>query len=559
MLNVATQFVSLGPEQSQFVGLSCCFLLILAAMKPRILALLLLVFPARADVYVRQPAIDAVHYEIALEVFDSVDEISALTRAHVKIRQERTRRLWLDFGGLRILSLRVGGAEAKYMHTGDRLSLELDREYAPGEIAVIEVRYRGRPDGKGVLIGKNNHGRRVFFAENWPDHARFWFPCIDHPSDKATVEWTLTAPERYDAVANGRLVESRSLLDGRRLTRWSESTPIPTYCMVFGIAEFTITHAGSARGIPLTYYSYPQDSRAALARFARSGLMMEHFSDLIGPYPYEKLAQVQSTTRIGGMENSNVIFYSERGFQRADVSEEPVPHEIAHQWFGDSVTASDWDHLWISEGFANYFSSLFYERVEGSPSLALSMARAAETVRQYHKIRPAPIVDSALTDVMKKLNPNTYQKGAWVLHMLRRVLGDEVFFAGIRRYYSEFAGRNASSEDFQRVMESFSGKSLQRFFRQWLYQPGWPEYRVTWSWDERAGEAVVRFDQTQAAGLFDMPVEIAFDMGERRELRLVRVGEKEETVRVTLPKRPAALRIDPDGWLLHTATIREEP
>ena len=145
-------------------------------------------------------------------------------------------------------------------HDG-RLDFELDRRYLAGETAVIEINYHGTPGAAGLLIGKNRHGRRVYFAENWPDKAHFWFPSIDHPSDKATVDFSVTAPEKYDVVANGRLVETRSL-KGRKLTRWSESVPIPTYCMVIGVAEFSVAHAGNPSTIPLMVYAFSQDAAA---------------------------------------------------------------------------------------------------------------------------------------------------------------------------------------------------------------------------------------------------------------------------------------------------------
>ena len=522
----------------------------------RLLPMLLLVLaiPAGADVYTRQPSVDVVHYEMAIQLPSAGDIITGSARVHVMMRQDSVSGMWLDFAGMSVDELLVGGKARPFTHRGGRLSLEFDRRYQAGEIAIVEVRYRGKPAELGLLMGKNKHGREVCFAENWPDRAHYWFPCIDHPSDKATVELAVTAPEKFDVVANGWLVEQRSLLDGRRLFRWREDIAIPTYSMVFGAAEFSIT-SDRALDIPLIFYSYPQDRDAAALKFARSGLVVQYFSGLIGPFPYEKLAQVQSTTRIGGMENSSVIFYAEEAFQRDKDGEGPVPHEIAHQWFGDSVTETDWDHLWISEGFATYFSALFYEHLEGVEAMKRTMARAAEAIREYHKRRVAPIIDHELTEVTKKLNPLNYQKGAWTLHMLRRILGDEVFFKGIRRYYNLFAGKNASTEDFQRVMESVSATSLSTFFKQWFYQPGWPDYKVSWRWNESERDVELIFHQAQTTGLYDMPLDIAFQMGDSREVKSVRVSRQDESVRVAWPARPLSLEVDPDGWALISVSV----
>src|SRR4030095_1066374 len=456
---------------------SRCFLF------PRLLAplsltigFILLAAPGYADYYRRQPARDVIHYEIATELADENDAISATTRVHVRMRQDGITGMWLDLEAMKVNSLKVGDAERSCTQHEGRISFELDRRYLREETAVIEIKYHGRPGSAGLLIGKNRHGRRVYFAENWPDKARFWFPSIDHPSDKATVNFSVTAPEKYDVVANGRLVETRLLGAGRKFTRWSESVPIPTYCMVIGVAEFSVTHAGNGSTIPLMVYAYPQDAAAASRMFAQSNSILRFFTDRIGPFPYEKLAQVEATTRIGGMENASAIFYQEREFQRTEGSEKLVAHEIAHQWFGNSITQADWDHLWLSEGFATYFANLFQEHLQGPGSMKGTMTQAAESIKRYHGTRPVALIDPALNEPAKKLNAFNYQKGAWILHMLRGILGDDTFFKGIRRYYNLYAERNASTEDFQQAMESESGISLTGFFRQWCYQPGWPVY-----------------------------------------------------------------------------------
>ena len=510
--------------------------------------------PAVADSYPRQTALDVLHYDIALELRDESGVLTATTGVRFEALRDGVDCLRLDFEGLTVDAVSSGGRPRPFRHENGRLEVELDRPLLRGEIGAIEVRYHGEPEG-GLLVGKNAHGRRVAFAENWPDHAHRWFPCVDHPYDKATAAFAVTAPDRFEVVAPGRLVETRSLLDGRRLTRWSQSVPIPTYCMVVGVAEFAVAPAGMVAGVPLSLWAYPQDAAAATRKFARSALALQFLIDTVGPYPFEKLAQVQSTTRIGGMENASAIFYAEGAFQKEPITESPVPHEIAHQWFGDSVTPGDWDHLWVSEGFATYFDTLFYERLEGPEALKARMARAVGPVKEFHGKHPAPVIDPELLDISKKLNPSNYQKGAWVLHMLRRLLGDETFFRAVRTYYRRHAGGNAVTEDVQRVMEAEAGASLQTFFRQWLYQPGFPEYRVSWRWDARSRQAEVVFEQVQAGGLFDTPVELAFAVGDAQERRTTRVAERRQTVRLDLPGPPSSLVLDPDGWLLHAATV----
>ncbi len=507
-----------------------------------------------ADTYVRQPSIDIMHYSISIELSETSDSITGITKVHVQMRNASVSGMWLDFADMKVDKLLVEGGERPFLHRDGRLSFDFGRTYSRNEIAVIEVQYHGRSERRGMVIGKNQYGRRVIFTDNWPDRAHHWFPSIDHPSDKATVEVSVTAPQKYEVVSNGRLAKTVPLLDGRKLTQWTEGKTIPTYSIAVGAAEFSIVRHGNINGVQLDWYSYPQDSEIAAQKFSRTALVLQYFETLIGPYPYEKLAQVQSTIPMGGMENASAIFYSESSFNKAPTSEWPVPHEIAHQWFGNSVTEADWDHLWLSEGFATYFEALFYEHLEGQESLKQTMAAYAKKLTAYAGARSEAVIEPGQTDLMRKLNPLNYEKGAWILHMLRGMLGDTLFFEGIRRYYALYAGGTARSEDFQKVMESVSGTSLSNFFRQWLYQPGWPAYQIAWQWDEASGEAEISIQQTQKTGLFDMPLEIAFSVENQWEIHRFRVAETATRLRIPLRKKPLSAVIDPNGWVLMSAS-----
>jgi aminopeptidase N len=515
---------------------------------------LLLAAPGFADNYVRQPNVDIIHYEISVELSDAPDSIVGMTRIHVRMRNDGVSGMRLDFSGMQVDEVRVRGARRNYRYCDGGLSFSFGRKYLRNEIAIVEVRYHGKPDS-GLLILKNHYGRRVFFTENWPDNAHHWFPSIDHPSDKATVRVSVTAPQQYEVVSNGRRTKTALLSNGRKRTQWLESKAIPTYCVAIGAAEFSVARQRDSGITPIDWYSYPQDAKTAAEKFRHTASALRYFSSLIGRYPYEKLAQVQATTSFGGMENSSAIFYTESSFHENPVSEDPVAHEIAHQWFGDSVTPADWDHLWLSEGFADYFEALFNQHMEGHESLKRAMAGYKDRLEAYGPARNLPLIDPAQTDPRKKLNALTYEKGAWVLHMLRGMLGDAQFFKGIRRYYSLYEGKSIFSEDFQAVMESVSGIPLSGFFKRWLYQPGWPEYRISWHWDETAGDVELHIRQAQSTELFDMPLEIVFVEGDRKEARKFRIFDKEHSYHVPLRAKPSAIEIDPDAWMLKSVSV----
>ena len=233
-----------------------------------------------------------------------------------------------------------------------------------------------------------------------------------------------------------------------------------------------------------------------------------------------------------------------------------MAHELAHQWWGDSVTPADWDDLWLSEGFATYFHGLFLEGLAGPSALREHMARAASTVKEADAKGPKAVVDPGTAEPSARLSAFTYQKGAWVLHMLRRKLGDETFFRALRRYYATHAGATATTEDLRHALEAASGQDLASFFRQWVHRPGLPDLRVEWSWDEATREVVLALAQIQGGEPYELDLELAFRAGDVVERRPLALRQNEESLRLPLPFTPEAVEADPDGWLLHTATIR---
>jgi aminopeptidase N len=524
------------------------------------LPLLLCLFaPAQArDDYPRQPGLDALQYRIRLTVADASDELSAETEIVFEVKADGLREVLLDFHGLTVDGVTEQGRAAKFERKDGRLRVTLASTRRAGDILRVAVKYHGTP-ADGLYFKRNKFGDRTVFADNWPDRAHHWFPSIDHPSDKATVEFFITAPSRYDVVASGELLDTTSRPDGTRVSHWLEGANVPVYCMVFGAAEFAVVKVGTWGATPLSYYLYPKDLDNGLRDYGRALRMLQFFSDLVGPYPYQKLALVQSSTRFGGMENSSNIFFDENSYDGSGKLEGTVAHEIAHQWFGDSVTESDWHHLWLSEGFATYFGALFFERADGRDRFVQVMLDNRERYLKDADSVARPIHDPQVRDLFKLLNRNNYQKGAWVLHMLRRVVGDERFFRGVRDYYRNYRDGNAVTEDFQRMMERhYDGRPLDWFFRQWIYEPGFPAYDATWRWDEPSKRLTLKVRQTQAGSLFRMPLDVEFKTGEDRQREVVEVSGREQAFDFRLKTRPQAVALDPDEWVLKTLKLREE-
>jgi aminopeptidase N len=264
------------------------------------------------------------------------------------------------------------------------------------------------------------------------------------------------------------------------------------------------------------------------------------------------------------MENSSAIVFPNnllvaRGNEKMTARfgipariENVVAHEIAHQWFGDSVTESTWADLWLSEGFATYFAGLFIEKYEGDAAFREYMRAAAERYFRHEKQSNLPIHDTTTQDLMALLNENNYEKGAWVLHMLRRQLGDEAFFKGLRRYYQEHESGNATSEDLRVALEKASGKKLQEFFARWVYGVGHPRYELQWgSMERRAATTMfVHLNQLQSGDAFLDPVPVEFVVNGKVERKTIYPTGKSTETTIRLEGNPTSAKIDPDDTLL---------
>ena len=503
----------------------CGKLLLLALLTP---ALLVPADLARADTYPRQPGVDVVHYAFQLTLRDETDVIEGETSVELRVVQDGLSTLTLDLvqpkpaapdRGMTVSAVTEGGAPRTFEHTGDRLAIRLEPAGRAGERRTLVVRYRGIP-ATGLLIANNKHGERTFFSDNWPIKARQWLPTLDHPYDKATSEMLVDAPAHYQVVSNGLLVEETDLGNGRRLSHWRQSVPIATWLNVVGVARFAVDHRPAWRGLPIETWVYRQDRDTGFAVFADPTVaVLEFLSDHVGPYSYERLGNVQANGVKGGMEAATSIFYGDDSVNDPHSTRwrNVIIHEIAHQWFGNSVTESDWDHVWLSEGFATYFTLLFIEHAYGRDEMLTGLRTSRDTIRDFYAKTPDyRIIHDNISDMEKILSgPGTYQKGAWTLHMLRGLIGDPAFWTGIRDYYKRFRDSNATTADFRRAMEQASGQDLAWFFDQWLTRGGFPKLSTRWSYDAKAKQLRLDVEQLQPGPPFRLPIELEIEFRSR--------------------------------------------
>ena len=498
-----------------------------------------------ADTYPRQP-IDIIHYKFVLELSDTTDEITGEATVDLRFLVAGTKDFALDLASpsMTVTAVQtVSGTALTYTHSDSRLAIYLLTPPAAEERRQFRIAYHGIPAG-GLRIMKNKYNERTFFSENWPNQARQWLPMIDHPYDKATSEFLITAPAHYQVIANGLLLEETDLGDGRRLTHWKQSVPIASWLNAIGVAQFSVRQFGVAKGIPLSTWVYHQDRSQGISTFdLPTRQAVEFFSDYIGPFPYEKLANVVAAGLNGGTEHASAIFYGEKS-----VSDKPatrlVYHEIAHQWFGDAITEKDWDEVWLSEGFATYFTLLAVEHYEGHDAFLAGLERGRAQIFELEaKLPNSPVIHDNLSDMKKVLNRLIYEKGGWTLHMLRRQMGDAKFQDGIRDYYQRYRDGNNTTGEFRQVMEEHSGLKLSAFFDQWLKRAGVPQVEGTWSYNGTAKKVVVDLLQTQPGEAYLLPLEFGINGDTFIQ---VEMSNKSQRFEIPVESVPKSVVLDPN-------------
>lgn len=503
----------------------------------------------------RLESLDVLHYCFEIHLNDSTNKIEGTTTIKVKFLHA-AKRFNLDLvekgnsiTGMHVNSIFSEEKQLTFKHANSQLEIVLDKIARKNSIQEFKINYSGIP-ADGLVISENKNGKRTFFGDNWPDRAKHWLPGVDHPSDKATLEFKVYAPDKYEVVSNGYLVGKKTLENHSEFTHWREDIPLSTKLMVIGVADFVIGNRSRFKHIPVSSWVFSGNKEQALKNYQFGTKALKYFSDLIGPYSYEKLAHVQSKTRYGGMENASCIFYHEKTGIENSSQERLFAHEVAHQWFGNSVTEQNWHHVWLSEGFATYLTHVYKQHFYGDDTFKTGLKNDREKVIRYSKLKLSPIIDTTVTEYIKLLNTNSYQKAAWFLHMLRWKLGDETFFKGLKTYYTEYRNATALTKDFKEVMENVSSQSLDKFFEQWLWFPGHPHLKIDWK-QAKNEKLALGIQQLQKEHLFEFPLEIELLYNDRTsETITVQVSSKKEELSIPVKKEIKELLFDPEVKLL---------
>ena len=503
------------------------------------------------DIYERNESADVESYVFNLTLNDNNNIVEGESEITIVFRNE-IASFSLDLigksekYGMNILSVSEDSVDAQYTFLENKI--KVNPRKSGDSTRVYKIRYRGIPE-RGLVIDTTKFGQRSFFGDNWPNLARHWLACVDHPYDKAFVEFRITAPNHYDVVATGKKIEESNLGKGMKLTTYREPAPVAMKVATIGVTRFATKLLDTVDDIPVTAWVYPENRLDGFSDYNIAVNVLNYFIEHIGPYPYAKLANMQAKTQWGGLENAGTISYFENSVTGKNTVEGLIAHEISHQWFGNSATENSWNHVWLSEGFATYFTILYQEHVYGDEKRKEELALDKKQIIAYYKRNPSPIVDNSIKDPMKVLSTNTYQKGGWVLNMLRHRLGDDVFWKGIRLYYETYKNSNAMTADLRRTMEEVSGHDLKEYFNQWIFTKGHPI--INWEWKYKGGKIFIDIKQLQDHHIFKFPIEIGIVTDGQMSLTKLDVDLPTKSFTIETDKKPDEIVLDPELWLLY--------
>ena len=534
---------------------------------------LLFVLPliSKADTYPINKNIDVKHYVFKLSLSDADNEITGTTLVTLNFKEAGMKNFRLDFinkttarkdKGMVVDAVSSSSAAVKYTHQNDELIISLPAPSTKNQTLTFTIQYHGVPFD-GLRIGNTKLGDRSFFNENWPNRGRHWLPIVDHPYDKASSEFIVKAPSHYKVVSNGLLLEESELGNQTRLTHWKQSVPVSSWLFVLGVADFAVKYVDEFRGKSIQTWVYAKNREAGFYDFDEpTKKVLEFYSNYVGPYAYEKLANIQTPSVNGGMETSSAIFYGEDLVtgKRDERTRNVVIHEIAHQWFGNAITETTWDDAWLSEGFATFFTLLFIENEYGKEEYIKGIIKARKSVYDMSvKMPNFSIVSERTAEKEDVTSGITYQKGAWVIHMLRDLIGEKNFKKGIQNYYAKYFNANTTTDEFRAEMEKVSGKDLKLFFKQWLYQPINPTINANWTYNASTKKLQIRLNQAQQF-LYNVPVEIGYyKKGSTTPTILtMNLKDKDKVFSFPLAADPEKLELDPRNVLLNDGKMSKE-
>lgn len=450
--------------------------------------------------------------------------------------------------------------DVPFQQENDYLIINLNKYYNKNREFEITVIYSGSPKPMGYdsFVFKEIYGSPVIYSLSEPTYGPTWWPSKDLPDDKATLSMHLKVPRGLKGVSNGLLIDSVQNNNGTTTFNWKSSYPISTYLVSLVVAKFsywqdTYTSLDSTQKVPVVYYVFPVDSSLTWKEWSKTPEMIHFYSSTYGEYPFvnEKYGMAEFGWTDGSMENQTL---TSMGYKIV-TSEDVIVHELSHQWFGDAVTMKDWKNIWLNEGFATYSEALWNEYKFGKDSY-LGYFRKNDMDFSKTVYDPGGFIFSP------PVYATVYQKGGWVLHMLRGVIGDTLFFTTLRTYFDRFKYKNADTKDFQAVAEEISGQNLDWFFDEWVYTgTGRPKYEYSWVFEDfqeqkNSGNYTIKLQINQVQDdrdVYKMPITVTVITENGDKDFKVFNDKREQSFILVANSKPKQVILDYEGWILKRA------
>ncbi|MBI5630888.1 MAG: M1 family metallopeptidase [Elusimicrobia bacterium] len=514
----------------------------------------------------RDREVDILHIKLEIALDFQKQSFEAAVTQRFKALGPGVNRLELDAQGLDIRKVTgARGEKLDFEVLPEKLVVHFPKALAAGEEGSIRIEYAGSPRHMGLHFFKADErypGQPdMVWSQGEAEENRFWIPLYDYPNERVSTEVVATVPEGFTAVSNGKLLsQGPGPKPGTRAFHWLQERPHVAYLVTLSAARFVpvaLSAPEPGKGVPMTVWALPGQEEDAKRTFARTPDMVRYFSELLdAPYPWEKYDQVLVYEFFGGMENTSATNILDRALldSRASLdhdSDDLISHELAHQWFGDLVTCKDWSHIWLNEGVTSYFQALWKRKDKGADEFAYDLHQKAQRYFGEHGSYQRAVVTERYEIPMDMFDAHTYNKGAWVLHMLRMELGEDLFWKSFKRYLRERQDSVAETEDLRRAVEETTGKSMLQFFNQWLYGPGYPFLLIKEEWDPIGKELKLRVIQKQAKDgmpVFRFKLPLQFDKDGKKVV--AEVSKEEESFSWPLGSRPRMIRLDPEQSLL---------
>ncbi len=506
-----------------------------------------------------QKKIDIYKYDLAFDLYPEKKMFTAKAILTGKVLDTKIESIDLNFyDNFEIKKILLNDLLTEYENEGTRLSIPFNS--LSGSEFKIEVNYEGTPKKAGLdgfVFGKRNRTSLVYNLSE-PNYASSWFPCNDIPFDKTLLEISITNDSSMVSVSNGVLIDVST--DGERRTyHWRTEYPISTYLVAIYSSdyEYFFDEYISLDGIDtmkVEYYVLPDKYENAKADFADHVKMLEVFSQMFGEYPFlkEKYGVAEFLWYAGAMEHQTITGVSSNMIGGKKFFEDTFVHELAHQWWGNAVGPKSWKDIWLNEGFSTYSEALYYEAVSGKEALQSTMMSKYSSNFSGSLAEPGPFL---FTRTM-------YDKGAWVLHMLRWEVGDSNFFNTLRTYFESFKYSNASTNDFKTICEEVSGKNLDKFFEQWVFGKGQIELEYKTETLKSGEDYLVRIQLEQIQEdyeeyYFPLEVKIIFKDSTEKSFRF-EIASKDTLLEIPATKYPESIELNPDNWLLAVINLKED-